>query len=74
VFVDRVRAGAIDALAICKRSGGTSAATGMGPVADGHPLVGTIAVAAEVAEALPEALRAVTVTRSVWPTSVAVTV
>jgi hypothetical protein len=74
VFVERVRDGARDAPAICRRSGGTSAATGMVPVADGHPLVGTTAVAADVADVLPSAFRAVTVTRSVCPTSVAVTV
>jgi hypothetical protein len=74
VFVDRVRDGAIDALAICRRSGGARAATGTVPVAEGHPFVGTSAVAADVAEALPSAFLAVTVTRSVWPTSPVVTV
>src|SRR5437764_13553179 len=74
VFVERVRDGAIDACVICRRSGGTSAVTAIGPVADGHPLVGTTAVAADVAVVAPSAFRAVTVTRSVWPTSLAVTV
>jgi hypothetical protein len=74
VFVERVKAGASDALAICSRSGGASAVTGIVPVAVGHPLEGTTAVAADVAEALPLAFLAVTVTRSVWPTSPLVTV
>jgi hypothetical protein len=74
VFVERVRDGAIAALAICRRSGGTSEATGIVPVALGQPLVGTTADAADVAELLPSAFRAVTVTRSVWPTSALVTV
>jgi hypothetical protein len=74
VFVERVSDGASEALAICRRSGGARAATGTVPEAEGHPLVGTSAVAADVAEALPLAFFAVTVTRSVCPTSAAVTV
>jgi hypothetical protein len=74
VFVERVRDGAMDALAIWSRSGGASAATGIPPVADGQPLVGITEDAADVAEALPSPFRAVTVTRRVCPTSPLVTV
>ena len=74
VLVDRVGGEASDAAAIIRRPGGASAALWIAPPPDGHPLGGTTVVAADVAEAAPSAFRAVTVTRSVCPTSPVVTV
>jgi hypothetical protein len=74
VRVERVRAGEIELLPIWRRAGGAKAPMEIAPDPTGHPVGVTIAVGADVACPAPLALCAVTVTRSVWPTSVALTV
>ena len=69
MFVDRVRAGERDAPTICIRAGAERLATGIVPVPNGHPLMGTGDVGADVALVAPEVFRAVTVKRSALFTS-----
>ncbi len=59
---------------ISNRRGGATWVTGNVPTPAGHPLGGHQRVCAEVAVVAPEAFRAVTFTRSVWPWSAIVTV
>jgi hypothetical protein len=70
--VERVTGRTTDPAATTSRAGGASWAIWMVPVPGGQPLGDTIAVGADVALPAPLAFRAVTVTRSVCPTSVSV--
>ena len=72
--VARVTDGEIDSLPIMSRAGGAICVIWRVPAPGGQPLGDTIAVGDDVAWPAPLAFRAVTVTRSVWPTSVAVAV
>jgi hypothetical protein len=74
VRVERVTAGETELLPITSRAGGAKAPIEIAPDPTGHPVGVTIAVGADVACPAPLEFRAVTVTRSVWPTSVELTV
>jgi hypothetical protein len=73
IAVDERRTrGLIDAAAMLSRAGGVNVPIWIGLSPGGHPLCGTTAVAADVAVVDPLLLCAVTLTRSVCPTSLTV--
>jgi hypothetical protein len=75
VLVERFTAGETVALVTSRRAGAAIWVTGTAAVPGGHPVGDTTGVFADVAGVgvTPLALRAVTVTRSVCPTSAAPT-
>jgi hypothetical protein len=68
-LVERLTRGVTDASTMNSRAGGLTWEIPIVPLPFGHPNGGTTPVAWDVAAVDPLAFRAVTLTRSVWPTS-----